>query len=110
MNLNRVNLPHFDVPDTSDTKATYYFDFALIKNTIMIDFLFKFFTVLEDHSIHVLVRNANNTQTDRTVTVWGLSLCSTNNKRKKLSSVAQDLNILYTYRTFFSRMLNFKLR
>lgn len=36
-------------------------NFALIKNTIMIDFLFKFFTMIEDHSIYTSLRKANNT-------------------------------------------------
>lgn len=44
-------------------------NFALITNTIMIDFLFKFFTMIEDHSIYTSIRNANNTETDKTVTV-----------------------------------------
>lgn len=44
-------------------------NFALIKNTMMIDFLFKFFTIIEDHSIYTSLRNANNTWTDKTVTI-----------------------------------------
>lgn len=79
---------------------------ALSKITIMIDFLFKFFTIIEDHSIYTSLRNANNTQTDKTVTVQWLLLCSTNNTRKKLSCVAQDLSIVYTQHTSFSRTLN----
>lgn len=44
-------------------------NFALIKNASTIDFLFKFFTIIEDHSIYTSLRNAFNTWTDKTVTV-----------------------------------------
>lgn len=42
-------------------------NFALIKKTIMIDFLFKSFTIR--HPIYTSLGNANNTWTDKTVTV-----------------------------------------
>lgn len=44
-------------------------NFALIKNAIMIDFPFKFFTMIEDHFIFTSLRNAVNTWTDKTITV-----------------------------------------
>ncbi|EAW95915.1 hCG1759600 [Homo sapiens] len=44
-------------------------NFVLIKNANTIDFLFKFFTMIEDHSIYTSLRNAVNTWTDKTVTV-----------------------------------------
>lgn len=51
----------------------------------MIDFLFKFFTMVEAPSIYTSLRNAVNTWTDRTITVRWFSLCSTNNKGKNFA-------------------------
>lgn len=44
-------------------------NFALIKNAFMIDFPFKFSTMIEDYSVYTSLRNAVNTWTDKTVTV-----------------------------------------
>lgn len=83
-------------------------NFALFKNAVMIDFLFKFFTMVEAPSIYTSLRNAVNTWTDRTIT--GGFRYAAQIIKEKTSQCCTGPNILYTYHTVFSRTRNLKLQ